>query len=192
MAARCEITKKYAAAYAAAPKKGKSQILDQVVEVTGWNRDHARQQLVARLRQPPGRASATVAVIDRRRTKPRKYSYDALIVLQRVWAASGGSCGQYLAPAMTDWLDALETEGFLVDGKDRYSAAVRAELEQMSAATIDRYLAPPEQKTRSAARPPHAPAACCATRSVSAKPATRSKPNPGSSRSTPSPTAAPP
>ena len=92
MAARFEVTKKYAAAYAAAPKKGKSQILDQVVEVTGWNRDHARQQLVARLRQPPGRASATVAVIDRRRTKPRKYSYDALLVLQRVWAASGGSC----------------------------------------------------------------------------------------------------
>ena len=47
MAARVEITKKYAKAYAAAPKKGKSQILDQVVEVTGWNRDHARQQLVA-------------------------------------------------------------------------------------------------------------------------------------------------
>ena len=33
MAARFEVTKKYAAAYAAAPKKGKSQILDQVVEV---------------------------------------------------------------------------------------------------------------------------------------------------------------
>ena len=146
MAARCEITKKYAAAYAAAPKKGKSQILDQVVEVTGWNRDHARQQLRRRLTQPKGRTSATVAVIDRRRTKPRKYSYDALIVLQRVWAASGGSCGQYLAPAMTDWLDALETEGALIQGEDRYSAAVRSELEQMSAATIDRYLAPARAK----------------------------------------------
>ena len=146
MAARCEITKKYAAAYAAAPKKGKSQILDQVVEVTGWNRDHARQQPRRRLTQPKGRTSATVAVIDRRRTKPRKYSYDALLVLQRVWATSGGSCGQYLAPAMTDWLNAMETEGFLVDGKDRYSPAVRAELEQMSPATIDRYLAPARAK----------------------------------------------
>ena len=107
MAARYEITKKYAQSYAAAPQRGKSQILDQVVAVTGWNRDHARQQLVARLRQAPGRAVATVAVIDRRRTKPRKYSYDALIVLQQVWAASGGSCGQYLAPAMTDWLASM-------------------------------------------------------------------------------------
>lgn len=41
MAARIEITEKYARAYAEAPKKGKTQILDQVVEVTGWNRDHA-------------------------------------------------------------------------------------------------------------------------------------------------------
>lgn len=54
MAARVEITKKYAKAYAAAPKKGKSQILDHVVEITGWNRDHARQQLVARLKTGPG------------------------------------------------------------------------------------------------------------------------------------------
>lgn len=146
MAARFEVTKKYAAAYAAAPKKGKSQILDQVVQVTGWNRDHARQQLVARLRQAPGRAVATVAVIDRRRTKPRKYSYDALVVLQQVWAASGGSCGQYLVPAMADWLDAMEAEGALVAGVDRYSPQVRAELEAMSAATIDRYLAPARAK----------------------------------------------
>ena len=146
MAARVEITKKYAKAYAAAPKKGKSQILDQVVEVTGWNRDHARQQLAARLKQAPGRAVATVAVIDRRRAKPRKYSYDALIVLQKVWATSGGSCGQYLAPAMAEWLDAMESEGELVNGQDRYSTEVRVELLAMSAATIDRYLAPARAK----------------------------------------------
>lgn len=142
MAARYEITKKYAQAYAAAPKKGKSQILDQVVEVTGWNRDHARQQLTARLKQAPGRAVATVAVIDRRRTKPRKYSYDAIKVLQLVWATAGGSCGKYLAVAMTDWLDAMEAEGVLVPDVERYSASVRAELVSMSPATIDRYLAP--------------------------------------------------
>ncbi|AQP51278.1 hypothetical protein BW733_10995 [Tessaracoccus flavescens] len=75
MAARVEITKKYAKAYAAAPKKGKSQILDHVVEITGWNRDHARQQLVARLKQAPGRATATVAVIDRRKTKACKWLF---------------------------------------------------------------------------------------------------------------------
>lgn len=142
MAARFEVTKKFARAYANAPKKGESQILDQVVEVTGCIRDHARQQLRARLALPPGRAVATVAVIDRRRTKALKYSYHARLVLQKVWACRGGSCGQYLAPVMAQWLDAMEAEGSLVEGPDRYSAEVRAGLEAMSAATIDRYLAP--------------------------------------------------
>lgn len=142
MSARVEVTKKYAEAYARAGKKDKGQILDQVVAVTGWNRDHARQQLRRRLAQPKGRATATVAVLDRRRTKPRKYSYDAVKVLQVVWATAGGSCGKYLAEGMTGWLDAMEAEGSLVVGRDRYSVEVRGELEAMSAATIDRYLAP--------------------------------------------------
>lgn len=38
-------------------------------------------------------------------------------------------------------LDLLEAAGELVDGTDRYSQEVRRELESMSAATIDRYLA---------------------------------------------------
>ncbi|WCC79303.1 hypothetical protein O6R08_07080 [Cutibacterium equinum] len=62
-------TKKYARAYQAASKKDKGRIWDQVVEVTSWNRGPARQQLKARLCQVPGRASATVAVIDRHHTK---------------------------------------------------------------------------------------------------------------------------
>ena len=144
--ARYEVTKKYAAAYAAASKKEKTIILDQVVTVTGWNRDHARQQLRARLRQPKGRATATIAVIDRRRTKAYKYSYDARKVLQKVWAASGGICGKYLPASMGDWLDQMEAEGALTKGRDRYSHQVREELLAMSAATIDRYLTPTRAK----------------------------------------------
>lgn len=157
MSARVEVTKKYATAYANAGKKDKGRILDQVVDVTGWNRDHARQQLRARLRQPLGRAQATIAVIDRRHSKPRKYSYDALRVLQRVWSTSGGICGKYLAASMPGWLNAMEAEGDLVAGQDRYSPEVRAELESMSGATIDRYLAAARAKDllrgRSATKP---------------------------------------
>lgn len=146
MASRVELTKKYAVAYSGASKKEKAQILDMLCEVTGWNRDHARHQLRARLEQPPGRARATVAVIDRRKQRPRKYSYDALLVLQRVWAISGGECGKYLAVAMEDLLDSLEAHGRLVVGQRRYSVQVRAELLEMSPATIDRYLAPARAK----------------------------------------------
>ena len=43
-------------------------------------------------------------------------------------------------------LDALERHGELVEGVDRYSGAVRVELLSMSAASIDRYLAPARAK----------------------------------------------
>ena len=67
-------------------------------------------------------------------------------MLQRVWAASGGQCGKYLAASMRPSWTALERHGELVYGRDRYSPAVRAELLAMSAATIDRYLAPAKAK----------------------------------------------
>jgi hypothetical protein len=63
-------------------------------------------------------------------------------MLQRVWTISGGQCGKYLAASMPTMLEALERHGELVVDSDRYDALVRAELLAMSAATIDRYLAP--------------------------------------------------
>jgi hypothetical protein len=140
MKARAEITTRYAKAYRAASKKERGRLLDEVVAVTGWSRDNARRRLAAAARSKPGVGRA----VAQRTRKPRaaKYSYDARKVLQRVWAASGGQCGKYLVVSMPDLLDALERHGELVDGVDRYDPAVRGELLGMSAATIDRYLAP--------------------------------------------------
>ena len=61
-------------------------------------------------------------------------------MLQLVWAASGGQCGKYLVVSMPLQLAGLERHGELVEGADRYSEQVRAELLAMSAASIDRYL----------------------------------------------------
>lgn len=140
MASRGEVTSRYARAYARASKKDKGRVLDQVVEVTGWSRDNARRRLVAAAKTKPGSGRQ----VTQRARKPRspKYSYDAVKVLQRVWAASGGQCGKYLAASMRVQLDLLEAHGELVDGTDRYTPQVRAELLAMSAASIDRYLAP--------------------------------------------------
>ncbi|MGH3635647.1 MAG: integrase catalytic domain-containing protein [Mycobacterium sp.] len=137
MSSRAEITARFARAYVKASKADRGQILDQVVGVTGWSRDNARRRLRAAAR-PPG-AGRQVAKRARRQRMP-KYSYDALKVLQKVWAATGGQCGRYLAASMTLQLDGLERHGELVPGQDRYSLQVRAELLAMSSATIDRYL----------------------------------------------------
>jgi hypothetical protein len=138
MASRAEITTKYAKAYVKAPKKDKGLILDQVISVTGWSRDNARRRLAEAAKRPPGTGRSVAA----RPRKPRspKYSYDALKVLQRVWAASGGQCGKYLSASMALQLDGLERHGELTFGRDRYSPKVRQELLTMSAASIDRYL----------------------------------------------------
>lgn len=140
MASRVEITSRYAKAYAKAGKKEKGAVLDEVVSVTGWSRDNARRRLAAAARARPGSGREVAGAP--RRPRSRKYSYDALKVLQRVWAASGGQCGKYLAASMRIQLDGLERHGELIHGQGRYSPEVRAELLAMSAASMDRYLAP--------------------------------------------------
>lgn len=139
MTSPAEITSKYATAYAAARKKNKGRVLDEVV-VTGWSRDNARHRLVAAAKTRPG-SGRKVAKKPRKPRAP-KSSYDALKVLQEVWAASGRQCEKYLAVSMRTQLDGLERHGELIEGQDRYSRSVRQELLSMSAATNDRCLKP--------------------------------------------------
>jgi hypothetical protein len=144
MVTRAEVTHKYAKAYAAASKKDRGRMLDEVVSVTGWSRDNARRRLVAAAKTPPGPGRAVATPV--RKPRAPKFSYDARKVLQKVWAASDGQCGKYLVVSMRAHLDALERHGELIDGIDHYSRAVRTELLAMSAASIDRYLAPAKVK----------------------------------------------
>lgn len=119
MGSRAEITVKYAKVYAKASKRDRGRILDEVVPVTGRSRDNARRSLVAaRKTRPPGKGKA----VEPRPRKPRarKFSYGALRVLQRAWAASGGSAGKYLAASMGIQLDGLERHGELAVGVDGY------------------------------------------------------------------------
>src|SRR5664280_2311729 len=126
MTSRAEVTTRYARSFRAADKRTKGRILDEVVSVTGWSRDNARRRLTSAAQSPPG-AGRSVTTRPRKQ-RATKFSYDALKVLQRVWAASGGQCGKYLAASMRMQLDGLERHGELVDGVGRYSMAVREEL----------------------------------------------------------------
>ena len=67
--------------------------------MTGWSRDNARRRLTDAAKRPPG-LSRQVAKKPRKPRAP-KYSDDAVKVLQKVWAASGGQCGKYVADSMS-------------------------------------------------------------------------------------------
>lgn len=134
MSARREITKKYAAEYAAASKKAKGVMLDQLVATTGWSRANARRALTAAgKRKGPARGVV-------RRPRGRTYGYDTLKLLIRVWNLAGRPSGKYLAATMGIWLPKLEKHGEL--DKVRLNEHTRAQLLAISGATIDRLLKP--------------------------------------------------
>ena len=136
MASRREITKKFAREYARAGKAEKGRLLDELVHATGWTRDHARRAIRA------ANARKGAARAQQRKPRPRKYSYDALIVLQEVWRLSGQPSGKYLAAIMDDTLERLVRFRELGKVAPRVTDQVLDELRAMSAATIDRYLKP--------------------------------------------------
>ena len=128
LAERKAITRKLADRYHKAPKSERSKILDEVCELCDWNRDHARRALKRALSPTP-----------RRKRVVRAPTYDAEVIaaLKVVWATLDGPAGKRLAPVMGSTLDALERHGEI-----SVPERVRTGLLQMSAATIDRRLAP--------------------------------------------------
>ena len=137
MATRDELLGALVARYREAGRLEKGRILTEFASVTGYHRKHAE-----RLLRSAGRS-------DRSRLRPERRLYDeavreALIVL---WEASDRICGKRLKPLIPMMIAAMERHGHLA-----LDAEVRARLETISAATIDRALAPARAKTASRRR----------------------------------------
>lgn len=132
--------------YQKATKKEKGTILGEYTELTGYNRCYA-----AFLLRNHGRRMRindnTVLVGDCRkkvkRTRDRIYDERLVRVLKRVWLIMGFICGKRLKPELKEVIPILEKHKEI-----ELDESVREKLLSISAATIDRVLAP-ERKKRS-------------------------------------------
>jgi hypothetical protein len=132
MAQRKAVTKQMAKRYVRAGKKEKGVMLDELCELTGWTRRHARRALLE-----PSPTSRIMA------PRFRTYGEEVLGPLRFVWATFGGPAGKRLAPFMAEAIEALERHGEL-----EVAPQVREKLLRISAATIDRALEPDRAKLR--------------------------------------------
>jgi hypothetical protein len=129
---RRAITETTATRYRLASKRGKSRILDELCANTGWHRNHARKALKAAL-QPK--------IVAARRPRPVKYGPEVIAALTVCWTVLGMPAGKRLAPMLGELVAVLRHFGELVIDEDTAEL-----LASMSAATIDRRLAPERAK----------------------------------------------
>lgn len=112
------------ARYGRAGRKEKRRILDEFCETTGMHRK-AAIRLLNREERP----------VRERRGRPRRYGPEVTEALVKVWEVGDRMCSKLLVAVMPDLVSALERHGELELERD-----VRAQLLEVSAASVDRLL----------------------------------------------------
>ena len=131
LATRRELCAAIAMRYHAADRHSKKLVLDEFVKVTGYHRKHAIRLLCEKQAKTPMKVAG-------------KQIYDAALeeALIVLWEAADRICGKRLKALLPTLIEAMERHGHLCLAEN-----IRAQLLQISAATIDRRL----QKVRAQA-----------------------------------------
>ena len=137
---RRAVTRQVAGRYRKATKKEKGEILDEFVALTDYTRTYAayvlRHGVASReRRRKQGKGS--------RKSSGRGTTYDIRVQkkLKTVWAIMDFICGKRLAPVMGETVTKLIKHGEL-----KVDTETAGKLSRISAATIDRLLAPERKK----------------------------------------------
>ena len=129
---RKAVTKELKKKYKSSSKKQKGEILDWLVEVSGYNRNYAARLLRGKVK------SIYVYKSSKEKPGPKKtYDEDVFLALRRIWFMEGCICGKRLAPFLEELVPVLKSYGE-IDVTDE----VEKKLVDISPATVDRLLKP--------------------------------------------------
>ena len=127
-------------------RQGRSRLLDEVCALCGYERKHALKVL--------GGSRAIAGHGGRRGGSSPVYGEAERAVLKKIWLAAEQPCGMRLVAALPVWLPYYEKR------YGKLAPALRRRLRRVSAASIDRLLAPCRARLGARVR-----ARCCAARS---------------------------
>ena len=133
MSERRAVTKKMREEYGRAGRKGKKALVDQLVRLHEYGRQHAARVLRGAYVHHPGT----------QRTRQRRYGKEVHAVLRRIWHVYDHICGKKLAACMSEAVGKLTQHGEVQVTNEEHR-----QLHSMSAATIDRLLAVDRAKVR--------------------------------------------
>lgn len=112
--------KQPALSYRRGGKRKKGEILDWLIQLTGYNRSYAARVLRQRVKPKVlGRlkgGEVTLTLVEdertkrpkRRRSRPRKYGKVVLEALREIWMICDGICSKRLAPYLEELIPVLD------------------------------------------------------------------------------------
>ena len=139
---RREIVYEASKGYKKLSKKEKTERLDNLIAITGYNRDYASRLLsqsgrCVYVKDVSGRSYRLVGDVRKKKKcfRKRKYDTEVFKVLKQIWAIMDYPCGKRLFPCMSWLVPKLEAWGEI-----EIEEEVREKLLTISASTIDRLL----------------------------------------------------
>jgi hypothetical protein len=150
--AKWEVLQRMAPRYQQASAVSKGEVLDEVVQMTGY----ARRSAIRLLNHPPQEARP------HKRRRQATYGPEVQRILSQLWHRANRICTKRLMPFLPTLIEALERSDHL-----QLSEACRSQLLAMSPATADRLLR--ESRERSLRSPSTTHAGTCLKQRISVR-----------------------